>query len=63
MTHVFSATILTLGLLSPIFFSFIISGAVAKQSEEAKNLFFQWLSMVSGCLLTATLSILFYSFV
>lgn len=60
MTHVIAAAIFTIGTLTPCMFSLVISGAVAKKSEEAKQTFFCWLSMVSGCLLTVVLSFLCY---
>lgn len=62
MTHVIAAAILTLGILSPIFFSCISSDTAAKHRDEARALFYQWLSMVSGCIMTVILSALFYGY-
>ena len=60
MAHLIAAAILTLGILSPIFWSFIVSWGSICDKEEMRNLFFNWLSMVSGCILTVVLSALFY---
>lgn len=60
MMHIIAAGVVTLSLLSPLYFSAISADAVGKDSGEAKELFYRWLSMVSGCIFTVILSALFY---
>ena len=60
MIHVIAAAILTIGTLSPCFFCVAIAHTIVKRSEEARQIFLQWLSMVSGCILTVIISFLLY---
>lgn len=61
MTHIIASTILSLGMISPLFFAIMaINMRCEEDAEKTRGLFSTWLAYVAGVALTSALSFLFY---